>query len=243
MPRKDKIISRLQCTEHNSLGIEDTLRSYSQHKFKAQNIVNKQINRTFLFYVDNRQIYLDFCIILLYKACMKKQILDKDEIEKNIIRISNEILERNIDSSTLIIIGIKNRGDILAKRIAKRIESIGRKKITTSEIDITFYRDDVHLKAYKYVVKQKIQVDITDKNIILVDDVIFTGRSVRAAIDELIDSGRPSSIQLAVLIDRGGRELPIQPDYIGKKMFVKLDKEVLVYLKEVDGEDKALISL
>ena len=174
---------------------------------------------------------------------MKKQILDKDEIEKNIIRISNEILERNINSSTLIIIGIKNRGDILAKRIEKRIESIDRKKITTSEIDITFYRDDVHLKAYKYVVKQKIQFDITDKNIILVDDVIFTGRSVRAAIDELIDSGRPSSIQLAVLIDRGGRELPIQPDYIGKKMYVKLDKEVLVYLKEVDGEDRALISL
>jgi len=174
---------------------------------------------------------------------MKKQILNKDEIEKNIIRISNEILERNIDSSTLIIIGIKNRGDILAKRIEKRIESIDGKKITTSEIDITFYRDDVHLKAYKYVVKQKIQFDITNKNIILVDDVIFTGRSVRAAIDELIDSGRPSSIQLAVLIDRGGRELPIQPDYIGKKMFVKLDKEVLVHLKEVDGEDKVLISL
>ncbi len=174
---------------------------------------------------------------------MKKQILNKDEIEKNIIRISNEILERNIDSSTLIIIGIKNRGDILAKRIEKRIESIDRKKITTSEIDITFYRDDVHLKAYKYVVKQKTQLDITDKNIILVDDVIFTGRSVRAAIDALIDSGRPSSIQLAVLIDRGGRELPIQPDYIGKKMFVKLDKEVLVHLKEVDGEDKVLISL
>ena len=174
---------------------------------------------------------------------MKKQILNKDEIEKNIIRISNEILERNIDSPTLIIIGIKNRGDILAKRIEKRIESIDRKKITTSEIDITFYRDDVHLKAYKYVVKQKTQLDITDKNIILVDDVIFTGRSVRAAIDALIDSGRPSSIQLAVLIDRGGRELPIQPDYIGKKMFVKLDKEVLVHLKEVDGEDKVLISL
>ncbi len=173
---------------------------------------------------------------------MKKQILDKDEIEKSIIRISNEILERNIDSSTIIIIGIKNRGDILAKRIVKRIESTDSKKIASSEIDITFYRDDVHLKAYKYVAKHESQFDITDKNIVLVDDVIFTGRSVRAAIDEIIDSGRPSSIQLAVLIDRGGRELPIQPNYIGKKMFVKLDKEVLVHLKEVDGEDKAFIS-
>lgn len=173
---------------------------------------------------------------------MKQKILDEDEIEEIIIRISNEILERNLDPITLLIIGIKNRGDILAKKIAERIESTGRKKIATSEIDITFYRDDVHLKAYKYIVKHEIQFDITDKNIVLVDDVIFTGRSVRAAIDELIDSGRPSSIQLAVLIDRGGRELPIQPDYMGKKMFVELDRKVLVHLKEVDGEDKVFIS-
>jgi pyrimidine operon attenuation protein/uracil phosphoribosyltransferase len=174
---------------------------------------------------------------------MKQQILDEDKIEKIIIRISNEILKRNLDPLTLIIIGIKKRGDILAKKIAKRIEFIKKKKIATSEIDITFYRDDVHLKAYKYIVKHEIQFDIADKNVVLVDDVIFTGRSVRAAIDELIDSGRPSSIQLAVLIDRGGRELPIQPDYIGKKIFVKLDNEVSVHLKEVDGENKVFISL
>lgn len=189
-----------------------------------------------------QQKNLDFYKLILYRIFMKQKILDEDEIEDIIIRISNEILERNIDPSTLIIIGIKNRGNILASKIAKKIESIGGEKIETAEIDITFYRDDVHLKAYKYVVKHEIQFDITDKNIVLVDDVIFTGRSVRAAIDELIDSGRPRSIQLAVLIDRGGRELPIQPDYIGKEIIVRLDKEVSVHLKEVDGEDYVFIS-
>jgi len=97
------------------------------------------------------------------------------------------------------------------------------------------------LKAYKYVVKGESQFDTTDKNIVLVDDVLFTGRSIRAAIDALIDAGRPKSIQLAVLIDRGGRELPIQPDYIGKEIYVTSDGQVLVNLKEIDGEDKVLI--
>jgi len=174
---------------------------------------------------------------------MKKQILDEEEIERIINRISNQILERNLDASSLIIIGMKKRGDILAKKIAKKIASIEGKEIATSAIDITFYRDDVHLKAYKYIVKNEIQFDITNKNIILVDDVIFTGRSARAAIDELMDSGRPSSIQLAVLIDREGRELPIQPDYVGKTIFAGSDGEVVVHLKEVDGEDKVFISL
>jgi pyrimidine operon attenuation protein/uracil phosphoribosyltransferase len=173
---------------------------------------------------------------------MKKQILNEDEIERIISRISSEILERNPDPSSLIIIGIKKRGDILAKKIAKKIESTDGKSIPTSAIDITFYRDDVHLKAYKYIVKDEIQFDVKDKNIILVDDVIFTGRSIRAAIDELIDSGRPNSIQLAVLIDRGSRELPIQPDYVGKKIFANLDSKVSVHLKEIDGENKAFIS-
>lgn len=173
---------------------------------------------------------------------LKKQILDKDDIEKIISRISNEVLERNLDPSTLFIIGIKKREDVLAKKIAEKIQSLDKIKVGTSAIDITFYRDDVQLKAYKYVVKDDIQFDITDKNIVLVDDVISTGRSIRAAIDKLIDSGRPKSIQLAVLIDRGGRELPIQPDYVGKKIYANIDSEVLVKLKEVDDEDKVIIS-
>lgn len=173
---------------------------------------------------------------------MEKQILDKKEIERIISRISNQILERNLDSSILLLIGIKKRGDILAKKIAKKIESIEGEKIKTSALDITFYRDDVQLKAYKYVGKDEIQFDITDKNIVLVDDVIFTGRSIRAAVDAIMDSGRPKSIQLAVLIDRGGREFPIQPDYVGKEIHADLESDVQVYLKEVDGEDKVIVS-
>lgn len=176
---------------------------------------------------------------------MKQLIFDGDEIERIICRISYEIFERNLDPSNLVIIGIKNRGDILANKIAKKIGSIAGEKIDFSSIDITFYRDDVYLKAYKYIAKAKheIQFDITGKNIILVDDVIFTGRSIRAAIDELIDLGRPSSIQLAVLVDRSNRELPIHPDYVGKKIYTKLENKVLVNLKEVDGEDKVFLFL
>jgi len=172
---------------------------------------------------------------------MEKQILDSKDIGRIISRISNQILERNIDPSTLMIIGIKERGDVLAKRLAKKTESIDGYKIETSALDITFYRDDVQLKAYKYVVKGDIQFDATDKNIVLVDDVLFTGRSIRAAIDALMDSGRPKSIQLAVLIDRGGRELPIQPDYVGKEIYTTFDSQVMVNFEEIDGEDKVFM--
>lgn len=172
---------------------------------------------------------------------IKQKIIGKDEMEKTIHRMTNEILERNNDVSNLIVIGIKSRGDILAKRIAKEINSIKRKEIDTSAIDITFYRDDVNLKAYKYVVKHDIELTIDKKDVILVDDVIFTGRSIRAAIDELIDYGRPNSIQLAALVDRGGRELPIQPDYVGKKINAESDHEVSVHFKELDNENEVLI--
>lgn len=172
---------------------------------------------------------------------MKKQILGEDEIERIVARISSEILERNSDPSSLIIIGLMKRGDILAQRIAKKIESIEGKKIPAYVIDITFYRDDVRLKAYKYIDKEDVQFEVDDMNIILVDDVIFTGRSIRAAMDGLIDSGRPRSIQLAVLIDRGSREFPIQPDYVGKKIFVDAENEVLVHLDEIDGENKVCV--
>lgn len=172
---------------------------------------------------------------------MSKRILNKEDIEKIIFRVSIEILERNPDPSRLLIIGVKNRGDVLAKRICEKIHAIDKKQVKFSAIDITFYRDDVQLKAYKYVVKDEIPYDIEDKDIVLVDDVIFTGRSIRAAIDALMDSGRPRSIQLAVLIARGGRELPIQPDYVGKKIDDYIDGEVTVHLHEVDGEDKVSI--
>ena len=173
---------------------------------------------------------------------MEKQIFDGNDIEKTLFRLSDEILAKNTEPSSLVIIGIKKRGDVLAKKIAQRIESLGKEKIEISAIDITFYRDDVKLKAYKYVVKNDIRFDVSDKNVVLVDDVISTGRTIRAAIDVIIDSGRPKSIQLAVLIDIGGREIPIQPDYVGQKMEIELDTEVSVKLKEVDGIDRIIIS-
>ncbi len=172
----------------------------------------------------------------------KKQIFNGKEIDRIIFRICMEIVERNSDLSSLIILGIKQRGDILAKRIAQKIGSIEGKNIPSDGIDITFYRDDVYLKAYKYIGRDDMKFDLNNKNIILVDDVIFTGRSIRAAIDGLIDSGRPKSIQLVALIDRGQRELPIQPDYLGKKLFVSHDNDVLVHLKEIDSKNEVLIT-
>ncbi|MBA7549707.1 Bifunctional protein PyrR [subsurface metagenome] len=173
---------------------------------------------------------------------MQKHLLDKKDIERIIARISSEILERNKDTSRLIVIGIKKRGDFLGERIAHKLEFMDGQKVETAAIDITFYRDDVQLKAYKYLLKEEINFEITDKNVVLVDDVIFTGRTIRAAVDALIDSGRPKSIQLVVLIDRSGRELPIQPDYFGKKIHADFKSKVLVHIKEIDGEDEVLIS-
>jgi pyrimidine operon attenuation protein/uracil phosphoribosyltransferase len=172
---------------------------------------------------------------------MTEDILSKEDIEKIIFRISIQILERNPNTSNLLIIGVKSRGDVLAKRLCEKIQSIDRKEIQFSAIDITFYRDDVQLKAYKYVVKDDIPFGITDRDVVLVDDVIFTGRSIRAAIDALMDLGRPKSIQLAVLIARGGRELPIQPDFVGKKIDDDIGSKVFVHLEEIDGEDKVSI--
>jgi len=172
---------------------------------------------------------------------MPKTILNEEDIEKIIFRISLEILERNPDPSNLLIIGVKSRGDVLAKRICEKIQSLDKKRVQFSAIDITFYRDDVQLKAYKYVAKDEIPHDIKEKDVVLVDDVIYTGRSIRAAIDALIDSGRPKTIQLAVLIARGGRQLPIQPDYVGKKIDDYIDSQVRVHLREEDGEDRVSI--
>lgn len=173
---------------------------------------------------------------------MLKKFLDNHDIERIVTRISSEIMERLKDPSQLIVIGIIKRGEFLAKRIGEKLETMSGGKIDTAAIDITFYRDDVKLKAYKYVLKDEINFDITDKDVLLVDDVIHTGRTIRAAIDTLMDTGRPRSIQLAVLVDRGGRELPIQPDYYGKKMQPGFNSEVDVKLVELDRVDEVLIS-
>jgi len=172
----------------------------------------------------------------------KARILDKDTLSRSLTRIAHEILEKNKGTRDLCIIGIRNRGAYLARRLADCIESIERSNIPVGILDITLYRDDLTLVASQPIVhKTEIGFDITDKIVILVDDVLYTGRTIRAALDALIDFGRPKSIQLAVLVDRGHRELPIRADYVGKNIPTSVSETVEVRLNEVDGRDEVVI--
>ena len=172
----------------------------------------------------------------------KAKLLDKDAVARAIMRIAHEILEKNKGTRELCLIGIRNRGAYLAKRLAYCIEKIDQEEIPVGILDITLYRDDLTLIAAQPVVhKTEIDFDISDKNVFLVDDVLYTGRTVRAALDALIDFGRPKSIQLAVLIDRGHRELPIRADYAGKNIPTAQNETVEVRLEEVDGKDEVAI--
>lgn len=172
----------------------------------------------------------------------KSQILDKDGIKRILIRIAHEILERNKATKNLAIVGIRNRGAYLAERIASYIKQIEGKKISVGTLDITLYRDDLTEVSEQPVVHEtEVDFDVDGKVVILVDDVLFTGRTVRCALDELIDFGRPKSIQLAVLVDRGHRELPIRPDYVGKNVPTSLKEVVEVYLEEVDKKEEVVI--
>ena len=173
----------------------------------------------------------------------KAQIMNEDDIRRALVRISHEIVERNKGVENLVIVGVARRGDHLAKRIAKIIEEIENAKIPAGTIDITLYRDDVNLFDHRpKVSKTDIPFEINDKRVILVDDVLHKGRSARAAIDGLMDFGRPAAIQLAVLVDRGHRELPIAADYIGKNIPTARKEWIEVALKEQDGEDRVAIS-
>jgi pyrimidine operon attenuation protein/uracil phosphoribosyltransferase len=172
----------------------------------------------------------------------KAKILDQDTIRRCLMRLAHEILEKNKGIKNLCLIGIRNRGAYLAKRLADYISRIEAEGVPVGILDITLYRDDLTLIAPQPVVhKTEIDFDITDKNIVLVDDVLYTGRTVRAALDALVDFGRPKSTQLAVLIDRGHRELPIRADYVGKNIPTAANETVEVRLSEVDGQDEAII--
>lgn len=169
-------------------------------------------------------------------------IMDSKTIARSLIRIAHEILERNRGAKNTAIIGIKTRGAYLAERIANIIESIEKVKLPVGLMDINLYRDDVQSKKEQPVIqKTEISFDVVEKTIILVDDVLFTGRTIRAALDQIIDFGRPKSIQLAVLIDRGHRELPIRADYVGKSIPTSSDELVKVKIEEVDGEDNVSV--
>ena len=164
--------------------------------------------------------------------------MDAESINRSITRVAHEILEHNRGPDNIILVGILTRGDPLAKRLRKLIENITNIKIPIGFLDITFHRDDFRKRLVVPQVKgTNIHVSIDDKIVVLVDDVLFTGRTIRAAMDELNVFGRPSNIQLAVLVDRGHRELPIRPDYVGKNIPTNEGEHVKVLLKEFDKKD------
>jgi pyrimidine operon attenuation protein/uracil phosphoribosyltransferase len=173
---------------------------------------------------------------------MPKEILDSKDIEKILTRITHEIIEKNKGVKDLCLVGIQRGGVLLAKRIASKIEFLDKSIIDVGSLDIALYRDDIHIKAEQPVVRSTdIPFSINDRSVLLVDDVLFTGRSIRAAMDALIDFGRPSSIQLVVLIDRGHRELPIRADYVGKNIPTSLNDRVDVYIDKEDSEDSVQV--
>ncbi|MFT8361723.1 MAG: bifunctional pyr operon transcriptional regulator/uracil phosphoribosyltransferase PyrR [Sporolactobacillus sp.] len=176
------------------------------------------------------------------KGLDAKEIMDEKAMARALTRLAHEIIERNEGVESVVLIGIKTRGIYLADRIVKRIQTIEKRPMTVGELDITLYRDDLREKTEDpQVLGSDIPVSIEGKTVILCDDVLFTGRTARAAMDALMDIGRPQRIQLAVLVDRGHRELPIRPDYVGKNIPTAKDELISVHLHEADGEDSVLI--
>ena len=168
------------------------------------------------------------------------ELLDAPSMNRALTRIAHEIIERNKGIDECILVGIKTRGAFLARRLAERIEKIEGKPMRTGELDITLYRDDLSTKQVNDEAQvQQVDIDykVNDQKIVLVDDVLYTGRTVRAALDAVMDLGRPSQTQLAVLIDRGHRELPIRADYVGKNIPTSGQERIVVNLIEVDGQD------
>lgn len=172
----------------------------------------------------------------------KKVIMDEIAIKRAITRIAHEIIEKNKGVTRVALIGIRRRGGPLALRLADQIETIEGVKVPVGILDITLYRDDLTtLSSQPQVHRTEVFFDINDRNIILVDDVMYTGRTVRAAMDALIDLGRPRSIQLAVLVDRGHRELPIRADYIGKNLPTSRNEVISVLVKEIDNKEEVVL--
>jgi pyrimidine operon attenuation protein / uracil phosphoribosyltransferase len=168
--------------------------------------------------------------------------MDEAEIRRAVTRIAHEILERNKGSAEVVLVGIAARGDDLARRLAAELERIEGRAPEVGVLDITFYRDDIGLRGEAPEVHEtRIGFDVTGRTVVLVDDVLFTGRTIRAALDALVDFGRPRAIQLAVLVDRGHRELPIRADYVGKNVPTRADEQVRVRTSETDGEDAVLL--
>lgn len=170
----------------------------------------------------------------------RSQVMDSDEIRRALIRIAHEIIEKNKGAERIGLVGIRTKGVPLAERLAKIIGEIEGTKVPVGILDISLYRDDIGTRQ-PTVGETDIQFDVDGRTIILVDEVIYTGRTVRSALDALVDMGRPAAIQLAVLVDRGHRELPVRADFVGKNLPTSRKETVDVQLKEIQGEDKVYI--
>jgi pyrimidine operon attenuation protein/uracil phosphoribosyltransferase len=172
----------------------------------------------------------------------EKILMSPVDMERVLTRIAHEIVERNNGAEHIILVGMQTRGFPLAQRLAKIIKNFENITVPVGSLDISLYRDDLsHLEIKPVLHRTDIPYNITDKNIVVIDDVFYTGRSIRAAMDAIMDLGRPKSIQLAVLIDRGHRELPIRADYVGKNIPTSRQEEIQVCVSEVDGEDKIVL--
>jgi len=174
---------------------------------------------------------------------VEKVVLDRDDMRRTLVRIAHEIVESNAEGHELAIVGIHRRGAVLAARVHRLVADLLDAEVPLGDLDIGFYRDDVSQRPEAPVIHAShIEFDITAKTVVVVDDVLFTGRTVRAAIEALFDYGRPERVQLAVLADRGHRELPIRPDYVGKNLPTSRDERVNVRVDELDGIDEVAIS-
>jgi pyrimidine operon attenuation protein/uracil phosphoribosyltransferase len=172
----------------------------------------------------------------------ERTLMSAEDIQRALVRVAHEIVEKNKGAKDLVLVGMQTRGVPLARRLAATIQDLEGISVPVGSLDISLYRDDLSSLSLKPTVhRTDVPVDVTDKQIVLVDDVFYTGRSIRAAMDALIDLGRPQSIQLAVLVDRGHRELPIRADYVGKNIPTSKNEEIKVDIKEVDGEDRVII--
>ena len=172
---------------------------------------------------------------------VKATVMEPDEVRRAVTRISHEIVERNRGTDDLVIVGIRTRGAPLAERIASSIASFEGVDLPSGALDVTLYRDDVALRSPRSLESTTVPADVDGRVVVLVDDVLYTGRTIRAAFDAILDLGRPRAIRLAVLVDRGHREFPIRADHVGKNLPTAADEVVKVHLQEIDGEDAVLI--
>jgi len=169
---------------------------------------------------------------------IKAKVVDQEGLDRILTRISHEILEKNKGSKNLVLIGMRTRGEFLARRLCAKIKAIDNTEIPLGVLDVTLYRDDFRTRIKQPEVSvSDITFDINEKDVIVVDDVLYTGRTVRSALNALMDFGRPSTIQLCILVDRGHRELPIRADYVGKNIPTSLNEEIKVRMTEIDDED------